>query len=126
MIKGLSPARQSLLGHKRSGRRGLAASAALLVALLGCATSPLGRNQLILFPDSQMAQMGVAAYQDIKTKTRATTDGRTDAYVQCVSEHIIRALDGGDPSQWEVTVFEDQQANAFALPGGKIGVYTGL
>ena len=127
MTRRPSPIRPQLSRtNGRARRRRLAISATLVFALFGCATSPLGRNQLILFPESQMAQMGVAAYQDIKTKTKATTNGRTDAYVQCVSEHIIRALDGGDPSQWEITVFEDQQANAFALPGGKIGVYTGL
>lgn len=98
-------------------------TAALLSA---CATSPLGRNQLILFPESQMQEMGIAAYQDIKTKTPATSDGRTDRYVQCVSESIIRAMPDGNPAEWEVTVFESEQANAFALPGGKIGVYTGL
>ncbi|MEM1434138.1 MAG: M48 family metallopeptidase [Pseudomonadota bacterium] len=91
-----------------------------------CATSPLGRNQLILFPESQMEQMGVAAYQDIKANTPTTSDGRADRYVQCISDHIVRALPNGNPADWEVTVFESEQANAFALPGGKIGVYTGL
>ncbi|MEM1229376.1 MAG: M48 family metallopeptidase [Pseudomonadota bacterium] len=100
----------------------------LLAALVltSCSTSPLGRNQLILFPESEMNQMGVAAYQDIKNKTPARASGSTDRYVQCVSEHVVRALPGGNPEDWEVTVFDEDQANAFALPGGKIGVYTGL
>ena len=35
-------------------------------------------------------------------------------------------MPGENPAAWEITVFADDQANAFALPGGKIGVYTGL
>ncbi|MEM6710478.1 MAG: M48 family metallopeptidase, partial [Pseudomonadota bacterium] len=73
-----------------------------------------------------MSEMGVAAFADIKTKTPANTDATTDRYVQCVSDHIVRALGNGNPSDWEVEVFAADQANAFALPGGKIGVYTGL
>ena len=47
-------------------------------------------------------------------------------YVQCVATHILRAMPNTNPADWEITVFDAEQANAFALPGGKIGVYTGL
>jgi predicted Zn-dependent protease len=99
-----------------------------LVALLlvGCATSPLGRNQLLLFPESEMAQMGAAAFQDIQSRQKVSSNSTTNNYVRCVADHIIRAMPGGDPSQWEVKVFDDESANAFALPGRKIGVHTGL
>lgn len=89
-----------------------------------CATSPLGRSQLKLVSDEQMEQMGVAAFTDMKKKTPLTHDGKTSAYVGCVAKAITRELD--DNRSWEVQVFEDKQVNAFALPGGKIGVYTGL
>lgn len=91
-----------------------------------CATSPLGRNQLILFPDAEMTQMGAAAFQDIKEKTPLASGSDVNSYVTCVSQHIIRALPNGNPSEWEIRVFEDDSANAFALPGKKIGVHTGL
>lgn len=103
---------------------GTALATTLLVA--ACATSPLGRSQLVLFPESEMTQMGLSAYQEMKQQTPASSSSSTNRYVQCVSEHIVRALPNGNPSDWEVTVFDDGQANAFALPGGKIGVYTGL
>ena len=106
--------------------RPLGAALAALMLVSGCATSPLGRSQLILFPESQMEQMGVAAYADIKSNETATSNGTTNRYVQCVSDHILRVLPDDDPTQWEITVFESEQANAFALPGRKIGVYTGL
>ncbi len=102
----------------------------LLVALVfvtaACTTSPLGRSQLVLFPNAEMQQMGAAAYKEMRSQTPATTDGRKDAYVQCVSNHILNAMPNTNPGDWEITVFESEQANAFALPGGKIGVYTGL
>jgi predicted Zn-dependent protease len=99
---------------------------AAALTLHACATSPLGRNQLILFPQAEMTQMGVAAFQEIQKQTPVAKASNVNSYVNCVSEHIIRALPNGDPADWEVKVFEEDVANAFALPGGKIGVYTGL
>ncbi len=96
-------------------------------ALAACATSPLGRNQLILVPDSQMNQMGVDAFQQLKEKQTVSRDRGDNRYVSCVAEAIIEQLPEPWSSQaWEVAVFEDDSANAFALPGGKIGVHTGL
>jgi predicted Zn-dependent protease len=102
--------------------------AVALVATLvpGCATSPLGRSQLILFPEAEMAQMGAAAFQELQARTPVAADGKTNAYVQCVADHIIRAMQNGDPANWEVVVFDGPEINAFALPGRKIGVYRGL
>jgi len=104
-------------------------AAVLSVTLLaGCATSPTGRRQLQLFPEQQMAQMGTEAYGNIKQQTPASQDKAVNQYVECVADAIIRVLPEGrnKPSDWEVTVFRSDQINAFALPGGKIGVYTGL
>jgi predicted Zn-dependent protease len=106
----------------------------ILVNLVGlflvvtCATSPTGRHQLELFPSKQMAEMGDAAYEKIKQETPVSQDKAINHYVQCVVNALI-AVVPSPPSgaQWEVTVFkEDQTVNAFALPGGKIGVYTGI
>lgn len=100
--------------------------AAVIMALLSaCATSPLGRNQIILVSDAEMAQMGAASFAQMKQKIPPSHDGHTSAYVQCVANAITRELGGSQ--QWEVQVFDEPKTvNAFALPGGKIGVYTGL
>lgn len=94
-------------------------SAALLVA---CATSPLGRSQLKLYPDSELDQMGVTAFAQTAKEVPVTSNGQTTAYVNCIASAITREVGG----VWEVKVFESKDVNAFALPGGKIGVYTGL
>lgn len=98
--------------------------AALLVA---CATSPTGRSQFILIPDSEMAQMGTQAFQQIKSQQELSNNSRVKRYVQCVTDAITTELEGEfADADWEVEVFKDDSANAFALPGGKIGVHTGL
>ncbi len=96
----------------------------LVLGLYACATSPTGIRQLKLFPDSQMTQMGVAAYSEMKKNTPITKNSKYTRYVNCVAKAITDALP--KKSKWEVNVFDDKQINAFALPGGKIGVYTGL
>ena len=88
----------------------------------GCTTSPTGRSQLVLMPDSEINQMGLQAFTTIKKETKIDRSTVTNRYVQCVVQAITREVGGN----WEVVVFDDTDANAFALPGGKIGVYTGM
>ena len=98
---------------------------ALITALAlqsGCTTSPTGRSQLVLMPDSEINQMGLQAFTTIKKETKIERSTGTNQYVQCVVQAITREVGGN----WEVVVFDDTDANAFALPGGKIGVYTGM
>lgn len=98
-----------------------------VATLVACATSPTGRQQLVLVSDKQMEQMGVAAYQEMKQQTPVASDTKVQSYVRCVADAITRQLPTDSARRdWEVTVFKDDTANAFALPGGKIGVHTGL
>lgn len=109
---------------KRSAPRAIALGLAGLLA--ACATSPLGRQQFLLMPAAQMDEMGVAAYAQLKDETPLSKDQRQTAYVQCIADHIIQVLDPQDQQGWEVNLFQDDSANAFALPGGKIGIHSGL
>ena len=90
--------------------------------LTACATSPTGRSQLLLMPDSQIDQMGLQAFESIKKETPVDASTTTNRYVNCVARAITNEVGG----RWEVVVFKDDSANAFALPGGKIGVNSGL
>lgn len=101
-------------------------SVVVLLLLVACATSPTGRSQLLLMPKAEMAQMGVSAFADLKSKEKVSADATTNQYVRCVANAITAALSPQDQRSWEVVVFDDDSANAFALPGGKIGVNTGL
>ena len=94
---------------------------------LACSTSPLGRRQLTLVPDAQMNEMGLSAFADMKTQVPVEKDPAINNYVRCVAEAVLAVTaDQTGVSEWEVVVFKDDTANAFALPGGRIGVHTGL
>jgi predicted Zn-dependent protease len=98
-----------------------------LLLLAACSTSPTGRKQFIIVGDQQMNRMGIASFQQMKTAKKVSHDPRANAYVRCVASAIVQQLpDKWRQQPWEVVVFEDDTANAFALPGGKIGVHTGL
>lgn len=95
--------------------------------LAACATSPTGRKQFILVSDGEMNQMGYQAFNEMKTKTPIEYNSKINAYVKCVAQTITQeAQDQTGVKNWEVIVFRDPSANAFALPGGKIGVHTGI
>ena len=100
----------------------LAAGAAALV--VACTTSPLGRKQLTLFTAAEMSQMGIAAFASMKKETPTSSNARVNGYVSCVANAITSILP--ERQDWDVQGFEEDSANAFALPGGKIGVHTGL
>ena len=95
--------------------------------LAGCKTSPTGRTQIALYSDQQMSEMGTASFADMKKNQPINKNPKTNTYVNCIAEKVIAVLPNEYASQnWEVVVFEDDAANAFALPGGYIGVHTGL
>lgn len=101
---------------------------ALVLALLaGCATSPTGRSQFIAVSDAQMDQLGATSFEQMKRSDKLSRDTRKLGTANCVVDALRVAL----PPQaqrmaWEVQVFDDANPNAFALPGGKVGVNTGM
>jgi predicted Zn-dependent protease len=99
-----------------------------LSLLISCTSSPLNRRQVVIFSEAEMVQQGEHLYRRIQQEEEISTDSRNAQYVRCVADHIIAALDESQRTNylWEITVFNSEQANAFALPGGKIGVYSGL
>lgn len=105
-------------------------SAVAVCLLTACAVSPTGRKQLLLMGNNDVAQMGLSSFQQIKEQEQISTDPQQNHYVQCVAQAITRAIpaqySATNPGQWEVVVFDSDDVNAFALPGGRIGVYTGL
>ncbi len=66
--------------------------------------------------------MGLQAFDQIKQKKPISKNQRYIQFANCVARALTREVGG----QWEVVVFEDKTLNAFALPGNKIGIHTGL
>lgn len=113
--------------------------ACLVVAgfgVAGCETNPYtGRSQLLMSSVGQEMQMGAQAYNQIKTdpKMKLSQDPREIEPVKRVAARIVEAAkrskyaEMAKQFQWEVSVIKDDKtANAFALPGGKMAVYTGI
>jgi predicted Zn-dependent protease len=104
----------------------LAAAALVVVLLAACQQAPItGRNQLILLPESQDAPMGLEAWQQIKADSQVANNPKLNQRVQEVGRRIA-AVSPHPEWDWEFTLFENDEPNAFALPGGKVGVNTGL
>jgi metalloendopeptidase OMA1, mitochondrial len=109
---------------------------ALLVGMSGCETNPYtGRSQFLMTSVSEEMKMGAQAYDQVKSdpKMKPSQDPREIEPVKRVAAHIVEAAkrskyaEMANQFQWEVTVIKDDKTmNAFALPGGKIAVYTGI
>jgi predicted Zn-dependent protease len=102
----------------------LAALAVLGIA--ACQQAPVtGRSQLVLISPDQADQLGAEAYKQIKTQEKVSHDPAMNRMVANVSSRLAKVV-GKTDYDWQYTVFEDPEPNAFALPGGKIGVNSGL
>lgn len=105
----------------------LAIAVPLLLIFFGCATVPYThRSQLILLSESEEMQLGVAAYQEVLKTEKIVHDPAFTEPLRRVGERIARVANKPEYN-WEFNVIDDpSQVNAFALPGGKVAVYTGL
>lgn len=101
---------------------------AVVLAVAGCHTNPVtGRKSLALLPQSEEIKLGASSFQEIKQKEKVSADGGHNARVTRIGQRIAAAVGNDLPdAKWEFVVFESEQLNAFALPGGKVGIYTGL
>jgi len=101
----------------------------LLISLLAaCTTAPItGRKQLSLVSQGQEMELGLTEFEKMKQDTPISKDPEANAMVQRVGKRIAAVASKDLPdAQWEFVVFESKEANAFCLPGGKVGVYTGI
>jgi len=105
----------------------LAATILAAGVLAACETVPYtGRSQLQLMSPQQESQMGAQAYKEIVGKAKLSTDAAASEMVTRVGKRIA-AASGHPEYQWEYRLIQDdKQVNAFALPGGKVAVYTGI
>ncbi len=116
----------------------LAISLATLILIVACSQVAItGRDQLILIPSSQLNAMSFSEYNNLLKEYRieeGTADART---VKTVGGNIKRSVetyfrqegmnDKLRDFEWEVNLLvDDDMVNAFAMPGGKVGVFTGM
>jgi len=107
-----------------------------MTVVSGCETNPYtGRSQLLMTSVSEEMRLGAQAYSQVKNdpKLRQSQDPREIEPVKRIAARIIEAAkrskyaEMAQQFEWEVMVLkDDKMANAFALPGGKMAVYTGI
>ena len=108
------------------------AIALVMTTLVRCATAPVtGRQQLILIPQSQEIALGLKSYQEILSQSKLSDNKKIVDMVNRVGWRIARVTSQqyaiAKDYAWEFNVIDDEKTpNAFALPGGKIAVYTGI
>ncbi|MBN2266812.1 MAG: M48 family metallopeptidase [Candidatus Babeliaceae bacterium] len=109
----------------------------LIFFLVGCATTPITmRRQLLLVPNDELIALSATSYNEIlqnSTRASSTTDEqmvtRVGQRIAAAAEDFMRENGMQEELKnynWEFNLIEDQQVNAFCLPGGKIAVYTGI
>ncbi len=113
------------LMHRRELIMGLAAGS--IVPLVGgCAeNAALGRSQLMLVSDGQLAQLSDQAWQDSLQRERVLRDPSYTRRLQRVGERVV-AASGQTHLDWEFVVFDSDTVNAWVLPNGKVGFYKGI
>lgn len=95
------------------------------VFILSCSTTPTGRTQLKLIPESQLAKMGSQSFNQLKSKRKLSSNKQYNQKINCITNRLLLAM-GEKPKNWKIEVFEDSSPNAFALPGKNMGVHTGM
>ena len=97
------------------------------LVLIGCASAPYThRSQLILVSPEEETKLGAQAYQQVLAKSRVDSRPVVVGPVEAVGRRLA-AVANQPEYQWRFTVIDDpKQQNAFALPGGKVAVYTGI
>jgi predicted Zn-dependent protease len=105
--------------------RVLLSAACLLFTLTACEESPTGGRQLTLVPNQQMAEIGSRTFAEMLRGQPLVENQRVLDYVGCVTRALVDALPEPQGERL-VAVFRDPSPNAFALPGGKIGINLGM
>jgi metalloendopeptidase OMA1, mitochondrial len=117
----------------------------VLGPLAACSVEPQGegegpghRQQPLALNPQQELEIGRQAYRQILSKSRVVRSGAQVDAVRRVGERIAKVVAieplmreinlhvSSDQFEWEYSVLESDQVNAFCLPGGKICVFTGL
>merc|ERR1711965_516159 len=107
--------------------------AAMFVATVGCQrVSGTDRRQLNTYTVADEIALGDAAFDEMLASATLITSGESFEQVQRVAMRIGASAvrlhpEIADRFEWEVVLIDDDDvANAWALPGGKMAVYTGI
>lgn len=100
------------------------------LSFVSCTVVPdSGRQQFNLYdsPEKQaeLAQLGFDEFNKLKRSKKLSKNSNYNAQVRRVGKRLSRVMPVPN-ARWEFVVFDDPEPNAFALPGGKVSVNSGL
>ncbi len=96
-------------------------TACLAVLAVGTAQAQFSMSR------SEVERQSRLEWLNMKRSLSRPADPRIQPFVECITNGILATLEEPFASMdWEIIVFDDEATNAFAMPGGKIGVFTGI
>jgi len=102
-------------------------SLTVIASFASCATQTqngIGGNISAGQSSPEVRAEGIKQFTEMKQKKKLSTDASAKSQLQRVGRRLAQVVNY--PNSWEFVLFEDDTPNAFALPGGKVGVHTGL
>ncbi len=116
-----------------------AVAAIVSLSIAACTTNAItGRSQLQLFPEETLQAEAVSQYQSFLSETKVVSSSadKNAEMVKRVGNRVAQAIttyyaqkglsDQLAGYKWEFNLVQDNQVNAWCMPGGKVVVYTGL
>lgn len=105
--------------------------------MVSCSEVPVtGRKQLAFLNNSELQAMSLQAYNEFLQSNKVVNNSDQAATVKRVGQRIQKAVETFmrennmanrlDGFRWEFNLVQDKAINAWAMPGGKVVVYTGL
>lgn len=93
-----------------------------------CSTVPVtGRKQFNLVSETEVVRMSIISFEQMKTELRVSNDPVYNEMLQRIGFRLSQEVFSEVPlAEWEFVVFDSPEVNAFAMPGGKVGIYEGL
>ncbi len=89
-------------------------------------TVPLsGRTQIVDMSRSDEVALGLQSYRTLLSQSDVISSGNDLDRIRSIGKRIA-AVTGVNDFKWEFNLIRSEQANAFALPGGKVAIYTGI
>jgi predicted Zn-dependent protease len=100
---------------------------ASLVLAMGCAATTGQAAEPLYASSAEMEVEAATQFAEMKASMPLTTDRATIDYIACVANAVVMVLEPPySDFEWEMAIFEVDSVNAFAMPGGKIGVMEGI
>ena len=91
------------------------------LSLVACSSQPTSATR------AEMEAQASAAFNRMRADVPLVTDRETIDFVACVAQAVVDVLEPPyNDIDWELAIFESDSVNAFAMPGGKIGVFSGI